>query len=154
MIVDDVFVGIGSCNVDRRGYFHDGEINAFAIPERLRGAADNPALDLRTRLWAEHLGLPPAMGPALLADPLAAFELFGRTRYAGNRLARFRELSVPFAGLPAVAEVLTAELKPVAEIVKNALFLALEVNRTEIWNTATDPTSATDPAPREGPTLP
>ena len=76
IIVDDVFVGIGSCNTNRRGFFHDGEITAFAVPEQLKASRENPALNLRTALWAEHLGIPPAMGRALLADPVAAFELF------------------------------------------------------------------------------
>ncbi len=61
-MVDDVFVGIGSCNTNRRGFFHDGEITAFAVPEQLKAARENPALNLRTALWAEHLGIPPAMG--------------------------------------------------------------------------------------------
>jgi phosphatidylserine/phosphatidylglycerophosphate/cardiolipin synthase-like enzyme len=155
MIVDDVFVGIGSANVDRRGYFHDGEINAFAIPERLRGASDNPALNLRTRLWAEHLGLPPAMGPALLADPLAAFELFERSRYAGNRLARFRELRVPFAGVAAVTELLSGDLNVLGLGVVNVVQTVLEGHREGVWNTITDPTSTAEPAPQlPGPGLP
>ena len=36
IIVDDVFVGIGSCNANRRGFFHDGEITAFAVPDSSR----------------------------------------------------------------------------------------------------------------------
>ena len=39
MVVDDVFVSIGSANVNRRGFCHDGEINAFAIP-----SASTPSL--------------------------------------------------------------------------------------------------------------
>ncbi|MFY9918041.1 MAG: hypothetical protein WAL26_06525, partial [Mycobacterium sp.] len=38
MMVDDMFVAIGSTNINRRGFFHDGEITAFAIPEELRNA--------------------------------------------------------------------------------------------------------------------
>ena len=37
MIVDDVFVGIGSANLNRRGLFHDGEINAFTVPAAAQG---------------------------------------------------------------------------------------------------------------------
>ena len=87
-MVDDVFVAIGSCNWNRRGFYHDGEVDAFAIPDRLKAAADNPALLLRTALWAEHLGLSPLMGRSLLADPVEAYELFRRSRYAGNRFCQ------------------------------------------------------------------
>ena len=92
IIVDDVFVGIGSCNANRRGFFHDGEITAFAIPEQLKASRENPALNLRTALWAEHLGIPPAMGASLLADPVAAFELFRRPTLIGNRVSGFDAL--------------------------------------------------------------
>ena len=57
MMVDDMFVSIGSANTNRRGFFHDGELNVFAIPEALRAAPENPARALRTQLWAEQLGL-------------------------------------------------------------------------------------------------
>ncbi len=69
MMIDDTFVSIGSANLNRRGFFSDGEINIFAIPEQLRAAPDNPARALRTRLWAEHLGIPPAMGAVLARGP-------------------------------------------------------------------------------------
>ena len=42
MIVDDVFVSIGSANINRRGLYHDGEINVFSVPQRLKAARDNP----------------------------------------------------------------------------------------------------------------
>ena len=76
MMVDDVFCSIGSTNINRRGFYRDGEISAFSVPQDLRTAADNPARDLRTRLWAEQLGLSPNMGASLLADPMAGFEFF------------------------------------------------------------------------------
>ena len=69
MIVDDVFVGVGSCNANRRGFFHDGEITAFAVPEQLKAAPENPAPALRCALWAEHLGIPPSMGPRAARRP-------------------------------------------------------------------------------------
>ena len=103
IMVDDVFVGIGSCNTNRRGFFHDGEITAFAVPEQLKAARENPALALRTALWAEHLGMPPAMGPALLADPVAAFDLFRRPTLIGNRRQHLRRAraSRPSSACPA-----------------------------------------------------
>lgn len=85
MIVDDVFVGIGSANLNQRGLFYDGEINVFSMPAALRASPRNPALALRRRLWAEMLDLPAAMVAPLLGDPLASGALFDRSPFAGNR---------------------------------------------------------------------
>jgi phosphatidylserine/phosphatidylglycerophosphate/cardiolipin synthase-like enzyme len=85
MIVDDVFLSIGSANLNRRGLFHDGEINAFTLPERLKGDPANPVRDLRVRLWAEMLDLPERVAAPLLADPVAATALFDRSPLLGNR---------------------------------------------------------------------
>ncbi len=148
MIVDDVFVGVGSCNANRRGFFHDGEITAFAVPEQLRAAPDNPARSLRCALWAEHLGIPPSMGPALLADPVAASELFRRPTQVGNRLSSFAALGVkPELGL--FDGEASTWLKVLA---------TLGVTFTEgvvpfVWNVFADPTTATDPLPTPGPEL-
>ena len=38
--------------------------------------------------------MPPSMGPALLADPVAAFELFRRPTQVGNRLSSFDALGI------------------------------------------------------------
>jgi phosphatidylserine/phosphatidylglycerophosphate/cardiolipin synthase-like enzyme len=147
IMVDDVFVGIGSCNTNRRGFFHDGEIQAFAVPERLKAARDNPALSLRTALWAEHLGIPPAMGRALLADPIAAIELFRRPTVLGNRLSSFDALGVtPLLGFPDQQSTLVK------------MFAAFGLNVVEglttyVWNVFSDPTTASDPAPTLGPQL-
>src|SRR5262249_28098961 len=85
MIIDDVMVSIGSSNLNRRGLFHDGEMVSFTIPAALLAADDNPARALRTKLWAEHLGLPPSMGSSLFGDYLSGFELFKRSYFVGNR---------------------------------------------------------------------
>jgi phosphatidylserine/phosphatidylglycerophosphate/cardiolipin synthase-like enzyme len=85
MIVDDVFLGLGSANLNHRGLFYDGEINCFTIPEALRTSPRNPAFALRQRLWAEMMDLPAAMAASLLSDPIAAAKLFGRSPFAGNR---------------------------------------------------------------------
>lgn len=147
IIVDDVFVGIGSCNTNRRGFFHDTEIAAFAVPERLKSAVDNPALALRTALWAEHLGIPPTMGRALLADPVAAFDLFRRSTLGGNRLSSFAALGItPELGFPGEAST------PEKMLTTFGLNLAEDLV-PYIWNTLIDPTTATDPFPRRGPEL-
>ena len=96
MMVDDVLpVGVGSMNLNRRGFYQDGEVVASAIPAKLTATRDNPARKLRTALWAEHLGIDPAMGEALLSDPIAAFELFRRSRYQGSRFTPFAQILVP-----------------------------------------------------------
>ena len=85
MIVDDVFLSLGSANLNRRGLFHDGEVNAFSVPEHLKAGAANPVRDLRLRLWAEMLDLPEPLAAPLLADPVAATALFDRSPLLGNR---------------------------------------------------------------------
>ncbi|TDB89411.1 hypothetical protein E1264_08335 [Actinomadura sp. KC216] len=148
IMVDDVFAGIGSCNTNRRGFFHDGEITAFAVPERLKAARDNPALALRTALWAEHLGIPPAMGRALLADPVAAFELFRRPVVNGNRLSTFGVLGVtPELGFPSESSTWK----------KMLAFTAVPTFELAIipylWNVFAESTTANDPDPEIGPEL-
>ncbi len=85
IVVDDVFLGLGSANLNRRGFYWDAEVNAFTIPEGLRTAARNPALELRRRLWAEMLDLPAELAAPLLTDPMAAAALWDRSPFAGNR---------------------------------------------------------------------
>ncbi len=85
LIVDDVFVGIGSANLDRRGLYHDGEINVFSVPQALKASRENPVAALRRRLWAEMLDLPLVTAGPLLEDPQAAAKLFDRSPLEGNR---------------------------------------------------------------------
>ncbi len=153
MVVDDVFVGVGSMNLDRRGFFQDGEMVASAVPAELAAARDNPARKLRVALWAEHLGIDPAMGDALLGDPIAAYELFRRSRYQGNRFTPFREFMLPHAGehLP---ETLGAILPtPVKIAIEAAISGVLQADRKKIYNTIADPSNGVDPDPRPGPEL-
>lgn len=86
-IVDDVFAGIGSANINRRGHYHDGEITVYAVPQRLKASRANPVAALRRRLWAEMLDLPLATAGPLLEDPIAAARLFDRSPLQGNRYA-------------------------------------------------------------------
>jgi phosphatidylserine/phosphatidylglycerophosphate/cardiolipin synthase-like enzyme len=87
MVVDDVFLCIGSSNLNRRGFYSDGECNAFVVPERLGSGPDNPVRAVRKRLWAEMLNLPHCLAEPLLEDPIAASALFDRSYFLGNRYA-------------------------------------------------------------------
>ena len=153
MMADDVFVGIGSMNLNRRGFYHDGEMVASGLPAKLAAARDNPARRLRVALWAEHLGIDPAMGDALLGDPLAAFELFRRSRYQGNRFTPFREFLVPHAGahLPGMLKGIVGE--PIYIALEAALQSFLLANRVKLWNAVADPTTSVDPNPEPGPEI-
>lgn len=154
MMVDDVFVGVGSMNLNRRGFFHDGEMVASALPAALAASADNPVRKLRVALWAEHLGIDPAMGEALLGDPIAAYELFRRSRYQGNRFTPFREFLLPHADtqLPAILSAILPQ--PVVIALEAAISGVLTAERKNIYNSISDPTSAVDTHPRPGPELP
>ena len=147
IMVDDVFVGIGSCNTNRRGFFHDGEIQAFAVPEQLKAAGENPARALRTALWAEHLGLPPAMGPALLADPVAAFELFRRPTYLGNRMSSFEALG------PRTDLAFLGEKVAWAESIVTLLGSLSGDLLPFMWNVIIEPTTGSDADPGLGPEI-
>ncbi|MEO7020471.1 MAG: phospholipase D family protein [Ktedonobacteraceae bacterium] len=63
-IIDDLWVTVGSANLNNRGLRDDVEINVATLDEGL-------ARSLRLRLWAEHLGL-------LTADELFALNIYLR----------------------------------------------------------------------------
>jgi phosphatidylserine/phosphatidylglycerophosphate/cardiolipin synthase-like enzyme len=152
MTVDDMFVSIGSANVNRRGFFHDAEGGVIAVPQRLHGADDNPARDLRTRLWAEQLGMPPELGRALLRDPLAGFDLFLRPRLLGNRYTPLSATDpLPFM---AISDL---QLYPLSLFDALGLLTALPAGAVlalheRAWNLGGDPTSDLELEPHVGPT--
>ena len=155
MIVDDTFGSIGSANYNRRGFFHDGELNVFAIPEQLRRADENPARALRVALWAEHLGLPPAMGMSCCATCGARCRCsLGRTssatasptsacstRTAGSsRRSRTARPHGLMLGLHAGRSVINLSLG----VVTGALL-------SELWAEVIDPTTDDNPSRHLGP---
>jgi phosphatidylserine/phosphatidylglycerophosphate/cardiolipin synthase-like enzyme len=147
MIVDDIHVYIGSGNINRRGFFYDGEIGVFTVPEQLKAAPDNPARILRTEIWAEQLNLPPSMGAALLQDPIAAFELFRRHFYGGNRF-------VPLS-LFDLNDDVDLQFSINTNLLMNALLNIgmgwFTGEREKLYNSIVDPTTIDDPQPTPGP---
>jgi len=153
VIVDDVFVSIGTANLNRRGMYHDGEVNAFTIPRTLLAPGDNPARALRTQLWAEHLGLPPDLGGSLLADVPAAFELWRRAVFAGNRFAPVEYgLTRPY---PLSAAELGGSDGGAFKTILKATGFAVAFTGAgitaalldEAWRKIIDPTTSADPHP-------
>lgn len=80
MIIDDVWLTIGSANINDRGLKFEGEMNAVVLDRTVAG-------ELRRSLMAEHLALQP--GDPRLRDGREAFELWDQ-RLAENeaKLAR------------------------------------------------------------------
>jgi phosphatidylserine/phosphatidylglycerophosphate/cardiolipin synthase-like enzyme len=67
MVIDDVWLTVGSANINDRGFKTEGEINAVVLDKGL-------AKDLRKRLMAEHLELAPE--DPRLDDVDQAFDLW------------------------------------------------------------------------------
>jgi hypothetical protein len=141
MLVDDVFLGVGSANLNRRGLFYDGEVQCFAVPEALRAGPQNPVLALRRRLWAEMLDLPPGAAGALLDEPVAASALFRRSPFQGNRY-------VPIEGLPDhfMFGWSTGD-GAVGTVLAGLGFTLIAGNEDVFYRFVVDPTSRLDPAP-------
>jgi hypothetical protein len=150
MIVDDVFLFAGSSNINRRGMYHDGEINSFTLPECLKGDPANPARLLRSRLMAEHAGLSAAMGEALFADPLSAVPyLTSRSWYQGVP----RQPLGFFGSLPPSVTLGTSDT--LAGWMLGILIGALrETAMPDIWPLLADPTTGHDPSADKGPAYP
>jgi len=147
MMIDDLFVSIGSANVNRRGYFHDAEIGVTVIPQALRASPSNPARKLRTRLWAEHLGIPPGLGDAVLGDPVAASDLFFRSRWVGNVFAPSASVdTTPYfpINLDAYPFSFFSVLKQLIPTLEN---VSANVAHLRVWNYIIDPTSHLQPEP-------
>jgi hypothetical protein len=150
MIVDDTFLFVGSSNINRRGLYHDGEMNSFTIPQHLRGDPTNPARILRTRLMAEHAGVSAEMGQSLFADPVAALHYFtSRSWYQGAP----RQPLGFFGSMPTDVNLGTADT--VGGWILHLLIGAAEETATpDVWPLLVDPTTSLDPSPAKGPHYP
>jgi phosphatidylserine/phosphatidylglycerophosphate/cardiolipin synthase-like enzyme len=86
VIIDDVFATLGSANMNRRGFTHDTETNAFILDGRVIGGARKFARDLRVKLWAEHLGWDPRGDTSKLWNIDRAIEIFLKGQTPAARL--------------------------------------------------------------------
>ena len=75
LIVDDVWMSIGSANVNNRSLTFDGEINAAIVGTSLYKGRTSVVTNQRIELCRQLLGLPNAYS-SLLQDPYATFRLF------------------------------------------------------------------------------
>jgi phosphatidylserine/phosphatidylglycerophosphate/cardiolipin synthase-like enzyme len=142
MIIDDVFLSVGSANLNRRGHFHDGEINALVMPQHLKRDPANPARNLRCQLWGEHLGLTPEMGMSLLSDPVSALPYFDRPWFAGNRWQ-----SLSWSGSPTDTELGFSSSDTIgAELMKLAIGTIEDADKHTFWPVLVDPTTIADPS--------
>ena len=79
---------------------------------------------------------------ALLADPVAAFDLFRRPTHVGNRMSSFEALGVtPELGFPSESTTWAEDARA-----RSALTVADDLV-PYVWNVLADPTTATDPRP-------
>lgn len=140
MIVDDIFLGVGSANLNRRGFYHDGEAQAFTLPGALRWGARNPVAALRRKLWAEMLDLPLGMADALLRDPIASSELFRRSYFLGNRVVD--ALASPLHGM--FGGVRGGDAM-VGFIVQAVMGGAIMFQHGRLFDGVVDPTTGLDP---------
>jgi phosphatidylserine/phosphatidylglycerophosphate/cardiolipin synthase-like enzyme len=149
IMVDDVFAGIGSANVNRRGFYSDGEGHFFWVPERLKakppaGTArtHNPIARLRHEIWAELLNLPYPMAAPLLDDPVAAAALFDRLPIHGNRFT-------PKDAIPQTLAFGTFNGgDSIIALVLQALFSTIVgIDHKAIFEGVADPTTNLEPLP-------
>jgi phosphatidylserine/phosphatidylglycerophosphate/cardiolipin synthase-like enzyme len=91
-VIDDVWMVLGSDNLNRRSWTHDSELSCAVIDQELDGrepqdpaglgdGARRVARDTRLRFWSEHLGREPG-DDADLVDPDDAFRAFRATAIA------------------------------------------------------------------------
>jgi phosphatidylserine/phosphatidylglycerophosphate/cardiolipin synthase-like enzyme len=89
VIIDDVFATLGSANMNRRGFTHDTETNAFILDGRVVGGVRRFARDLRVRLWGEHLGWVPHGDTSKLWNIDKAIDILLNHRPPTSRLAPY-----------------------------------------------------------------
>jgi hypothetical protein len=132
-------MSIGSANVDRRGFYHDGELQVFSVPEPLKASTANPVAALRRQIWAEILNLPLSTAGPLLADPHDAAAMFDRSPLLGNRFT-------PIDAYPAhLMFDATGGDGLVTLLLKLGIGALATIDQSDLYNGVVDPTSALDP---------
>lgn len=143
MIVDDVFLSLGSANVNRRGFYHDGEMQSFTIPETLRTSRENPIAAFRKLLWSDMLNIPRSLASTILSDPVAASKLFTRSTAQGNR---FVDLAVQpgilVQGFEAEDNIILKVLQTLGVLITGPFS-----NYDKFFRGVVDPTTGLEPAP-------
>lgn len=128
-LIDDVWLEVGSDNLNRRSWTHDSEIACGVIDEELDqrhptdpgGLGDGARVLARTtrmQLWHEHLGRSHGSNDGDLVDPGNAFELL---RVSAQRLADWdkgprTEPRPPGHLLPHRTPAIPAWIRPLAAI--------------------------------------
>jgi len=95
-IIDDVWMVVGSDNLNRRSWTHDSELSVSVLDDTLddreprdpAGSGDGArrlARDTRLQLWREHLGRTEGDGVDDLLDPDEAFAAFRAAAEALDR---------------------------------------------------------------------
>lgn len=92
MIVDDLFLTLGSCNLNDRGFELEGELNLAVVDEAL-------ARETRLRLWREHLDDDERLGKDLATDLATWRDHAERNRDLGGETFRVSHV-VPFTPKP------------------------------------------------------
>ena len=126
MMIDDLFVSIGSANLNRRGFFHDGELNVFAIPEELRPLIGNriygcddcqlacPWNRFARRTVETDFAVRHGLDSASLVELFAWTEAEFKSRLAGSAIYRIgherwlRNIAVALGNAPGSPEVIAA----------------------------------------------
>ncbi len=86
ILIDDVWMTIGSANMSNRGLTYEGEINAASMGQKLYKGGTHVIREQRIELCRRLLGLPKAYRSAL-HDPFAMFRLLKQIEKQGDSVS-------------------------------------------------------------------
>lgn len=93
LIVDDVYLSVGSCNKNNRGVLYEGELNASVLDATW-------VREARIRIFANLLG--PAKAAQMTDDPIATFDLMKATAAANAEVEAYWVQNGPVMSAPQV----------------------------------------------------
>lgn len=93
LIVDDVWMSIGSANLNNRSLTYDMEINAAIVAQKLMQGGTNMVKTQRVEIFQKLLGLPKAY-TALLKEPYGAFKILKAIETSGASNIRLHPRNV------------------------------------------------------------